>query len=68
MNRSDLKIGDVVRYHPVVTRPEFSLVEIVEAPWQLGSGDWICKAKKIDGGQIVRPWTEALQPKQQGDR
>jgi len=64
MKPDDVKIDMVVRYYPITTRADFVLVKIVEAPWQLGSGDWICKAKRADNFEIVRPWTGALAPHQ----
>lgn len=62
MARDDVKVGAVLRYHPIITREDYRLVRITDEPYQLGSGDWICAATALDNGQRVRPALCALRP------
>lgn len=60
LDPSDIKRGDVLRYHPVIGLPEYIRVRVMHEPWELGSGDWICKAQGINDGKIYRPSVDAL--------
>ncbi len=56
----DVKVGSVFRYHPVLGVDTSQPVRIEMGPWQLRSGDWICQARNLWTGAVVRPCLEAL--------
>lgn len=55
-----VKRGDVVRYYPVLGRPDYIRVRILEEPWELGDGSWITKARGLNDEKIYRPSLDAL--------
>lgn len=55
-------VGDVVRYHSVIGRPDFELVRIERGPYLLGDGSLICKARRLSDGRAVYPSLRALAP------
>lgn len=57
----DIEVGHVYRYHPITTRMDVVMVNVVSEPWQLDDGSWICKAVRVDNGATVRPWVGALE-------
>ena len=56
----DVKVGSVFRYHPVIGVETCQPVRIEVEPWELGDGSWICKARNLWTGAVVRPSLEAL--------
>ena len=55
----ELKVGDVVKYFPIMTHPEWEPVTVETEPYQLGDGTWLVKARRADG-RPVYPCLEAL--------
>jgi hypothetical protein len=61
MNPDEIKRGDVLRYHPTIGLPTYIRVRVVEEPWELGSGQWICKARGVNDDRVYRPSVAALE-------
>jgi hypothetical protein len=61
MDPASIKKGDVLRYHPVIGVATYIRVRVMAEPWELASGDWICKARGLADERVYRPCLEALE-------
>ncbi len=50
----DARVGRLVRYYPVLGRPEFRLTPIRSEAWALGDGTLVCKVAGVTGGVALR--------------
>lgn len=55
-----VKRGEVFRYHPVIGSQGYVRVRIMREPYELASGDWVCKATRLTDNHTVYPSVEAL--------
>jgi hypothetical protein len=56
----DPKVGEVLAYHPILTRTDHVWITVETEPYALGDGTLIVKARRADG-RAVYPCTEALE-------
>lgn len=70
MKPEDIRVGDRLRYYPIVGRAHFVPVEILELPRVLG-GDWVCRARILtepNDGRSVYPSVEHLERAESSNR
>ena len=56
----DPKVGEVLAYHPILTRTDHVWVTVESEPYALGDGTLILKARRADG-RAVYPCLQALE-------
>lgn len=54
------QVGEVLAFHPIITRAEWEPVRVEVGPYQIASGDWLVKARRADG-RPTYPWVDALE-------
>lgn len=63
MDKNQIKKGMLVNYHSIIGQPPTRIgVEVTSVPWELYSGQWVCKIKGQSGCVSIDALSEYTPP------